>query len=116
MSNFVDPDILKSDDDITSISYEDRSKQVRDYELGVGTSTKLLLCGELEDEVAGTAIERRFFECVWIFYETSVAKILAKFPFSDNTIKELALLDPRNRNRFSSAGLMELTARFTAFP
>lgn len=81
MSNFIDPDVLKSTDDITTISYEDRSMQVIDDELGVGTSTRLLLCGELEDEVAGTAIERHFFECVRDFYETSVSKILSKFPF-----------------------------------
>ena len=61
MSNFVDPDILKSEDDITTINYLDRSKQVCDDELGVGTSTRLLLCGELEDEVVGTRIETRFF-------------------------------------------------------
>ena len=61
MSNFVDPDILKSEDDITAISYLDRSKQVNDDELGVGTSTRLLLCGELEDKVVGTHIETRFF-------------------------------------------------------
>ena len=81
MSNFVDPDVLKSEDDITAISYQDRSKQVNDDELGVGTTTRLLLCGELEDEVVGTHIETRFFEHVREFYETSVAKILTKFPF-----------------------------------
>ena len=42
MSNFVDPDVLKSEDDITAISYQDRSKQVNDDELGVGTTTRLL--------------------------------------------------------------------------
>ena len=33
MSNFIDPDILKSEDDITTISYQDRSKQVTNDEL-----------------------------------------------------------------------------------
>lgn len=75
-----------SEDNITIIDYKDRNNQVVNEELGVGTSTRLLLCGELEDEVVGTRTEAHFFECVRTFYETSVSKILAKFPFSDSTI------------------------------
>ena len=47
MSNFIDPNVLKSTNDITSIKYQDRCNQVTDAELGVGTSTRMLLCGEL---------------------------------------------------------------------
>lgn len=64
MSNFVDPDILKSEDDITTFNYLDRSKKVCNDELGVGNSTRLLLCGELEDEVVGTRTETHFFNYV----------------------------------------------------
>ena len=61
MRNFIDPNVLKSTNDITSIKYQDRCNQVNDAELGVGTSTRMLLCGELEDEVNGTSIESKFF-------------------------------------------------------
>ena len=61
MSNFIDPDVLKSTNDLTSIKYQDRCNQVTDAELGVGTSTRMLLCDELEDEVVGTSIESKFF-------------------------------------------------------
>ena len=61
MSNFIDSNVLKSTNDITSIKYQNRCNQVTDAELGVGTSTRMLLCGELEDEVVGTSIESKFF-------------------------------------------------------
>ena len=47
MSKFIDPNVLKSTNDITSIKYQDRCNQVTDAELGVGTSTRMLLCGGL---------------------------------------------------------------------
>ena len=61
LSNFIDPDVIKSVNDITTLSYLDRSKHVENDELGIGTSTRLLLSGELEDELVGTHIESRFF-------------------------------------------------------
>ena len=60
----MDRDILQSHDDVTSVDYQSCSNQVCDDELGIGTSTRLLLFGELEDTVHGTAIEKRFFTCV----------------------------------------------------
>jgi len=54
-------------------------------ELGIGTST---WCGEFE-ELVGTAIERHFFEYASSFYETSVSKMIAKFPFDNEIIHEL---------------------------
>ena len=115
MSNFIDPNVLKSTNDITSIKYQDQCNQVTDAELGVGTSTRMLLCGELEDEVVGTSIESKFFKSVSSFYVASVSKILTKFPFSDNTIKELAFPDPRNSELSSSTGVVQLATKFTSF-
>ena len=114
LSNFVEPDVLRSMDDILSINYQDRDQQVKDDELGIGTSTRMLLCGELEDEVVGTRIETRFFRSVREFYETSVTKMLAKFPFSDNIFEDLAFLDPRNRSLSSPTGMIRLANRFTS--
>ena len=74
----------------------------------VGTSTRLLWCGDLEDMV-GTTLERRFFKCV------RVSKIIDKFPFNNNTIKQLAFLDPRNRDKTSSNGIIQLASRFITF-
>lgn len=115
LSNFINPDILQSTEDVTTIAFTDRSIQLSNDELGIGTSTRLLLCGELEDEIVGTVKENTFFNSVRTFYETSVSKMLAKFPFDDSTIKELAFLDPRNRNKSSLGGLTQLATRFTSF-
>ena len=54
---FLDPKVMKSTGDITSIDFTNTSIQLNDDELGIGTSTRLLLCGDLEDNMVGTAIE-----------------------------------------------------------
>ena len=41
--------------------------------------------------------------------------MLAKFPFSDNSLKELAFLDPRNRTVTSVTGIVSLASRFTSY-
>ena len=69
IANFVDPDVIRSTEDIITIDYSDSSNQLSNDELGIGTSTRLLLCGDLEDLV-GTAVERHFFRNVRLFYET----------------------------------------------
>ncbi len=114
VSNFIDPDIIKSTEDITTIDFTDITIQLSNDELGIGTSTRLLWCGDLEDLV-GTAVERRFFKCVRTFYETSVAKMIDKFPFKDKLLQEFAFLDPRNRDKTSINGLIQLANRFTSF-
>ena len=114
MSNIVDPDILKDHDDITTVDYQSRENQISDDELGIETSTRLL-CGELEDDVCGTAIEKQFFTCVRQFYVTVISKMLNKFPFTDNIIKELSFLDPRHRSTSSCSGIISLASRFTSF-
>ena len=115
LSNFIKPEVLLGTDDVTNIDYLNQNNQVSNDELGIGTSTRLLLCGELEDEVVGTVTESHFFSCVRSFYEASITKMLAKFPFSDNSLKELAFLDPRNRSVTSVTGIVSLASRFTSY-
>ena len=64
LCNFIDPTILRQSSDITTITYEDLSAQLKDSELAIGTSTRMLMCGELEDEVVGTVIETQFYKSV----------------------------------------------------
>jgi len=42
ISIFIDPDVIKSSEDITIIEFTDNTIQLSDYELGIGTSTCLL--------------------------------------------------------------------------
>jgi len=116
VSNFIQPDVIKSTEDITSIDFTDTdtSIQLSNGELGIGTSTRLLWYGEFENLV-GTALERHFFKSVRTFYETCVLKIIGKFPFNDATLHELAFLDPRYRDKTSLNGIIQVASRFTSF-
>jgi len=60
MSNFIDQDIIKNSDDITTVNFTEKEIQLSDSELGIGTSTRMLLYDEL-DHVVGTTAERNFF-------------------------------------------------------
>ena len=44
-----------------------------------------------------------------------MTKILAKFPFDDPTLKELAFLNPRNRDKSFAAGSSRLVSKFGTF-
>ena len=114
LSNFIDPDVIKSTEDVTSIAFTDKNVQLSNDELGIGTSTRLLWCGDLE-ELVGTAVERHFLKTVRTFYETCIAKMIEKFPFNDNTIKDLAFLDPRNRDKTSLNGFIRLANRYVSY-
>ena len=57
MTNFVDPEVMKATNDVTSIDYTDPENQVCNDELGIGTLTRMLLYGEVEDEVVWTRVE-----------------------------------------------------------
>ena len=48
-----------------------------------------------------------FFKCVHECYETQCQRLVK----ADPVIKELAFLDPRNRNLSSSTGLVQLATR-----
>ena len=114
ISNFIKPEVINYSRDITKINFCERHNQVGDDELAIGASTRALL-NELEDEIVGTNLVRRFFPQIRVFYETSVQKILDKFPFEDTTIKELAFLDPRNRTISPVTGIINLATRFCQF-
>ena len=94
LSNFIKGSVLCSIDDLTTIAYDDIQNQLSNEELGVGTST-LLLLAEFQDEVEGTPIETCFFSSVRLFYQETVRKMFAKFPFKDSVLSDLSLLDPR---------------------
>ena len=115
LSNFIDPSVLRQCNDITTINYQDPNAQLRDSELAIGTGTRMLLCGELDEEVVGTVIEARFYLTVRTFYQTAVCKILAKFPFKDRIFKKLLMLDPHNRSVTDTTDVLDLAIRFTSF-
>ena len=60
--SFYDPEVIKPADSITSIDFSYRSIHLLNDELGIGTSTCLLWCGEFK-HLAGTEIENLLKVC-----------------------------------------------------
>ena len=81
MNNFNKPEVINNsadDHDITKIKYFEQQNQVENDELGIGTSTRLLLY-ELEDEVAGTSVQLNIFSCVLLFMKQMSKKCWTSF-------------------------------------
>ena len=93
MANYLKPEVITAADDITTIDYHDQEKQLSNDALAIGTET-LLFMSEIEDEIEGTVIERKFFSSVRLFYEAVVTKILTKFPLKDKRQVTYHLLTP----------------------
>ena len=91
LANFVKQDILMAVEDITTVTYCDPKSQCGDDDLGIGMATRLLLV-ENEEEIADTNLEKEFFNVVRVFYQKTVAKIVSKFPFKDQTLDDLKIL------------------------
>ena len=108
---FVKQHVLLAAEDITTVQYTDSRNQVGDNELGIGMATRLLLIDN-EDEVAGTQLEKSFFNVVRLFYQNTVAKLLSKFPFKDQTLDDLNILDPCKRLVITPPSILRLCQRF----
>ena len=57
--------------------------------------------------------EKKIFTSPFAVFMLSVQKIIAKFPFGDQMIQDLSLLDPRHRFEASTALVTRLCKRFS---
>ena len=113
LSNFICPECLTSvlTSDIDQFDYRNVEHAVDNEEHGIGTATRLLL-EEESDTFECTCQEANFFSTIREFYHEAVRKMLDKFPFRDPTIRDLSLLDPRNRQNISAVSVSCLVKRF----
>ena len=97
LSNFIQPELLAAtpNDGIYSIGFENIANQLSNDKLGIGSAARLLLI-ENSDELEGTQEEQNFFQFVRKFYFECVKKMIAKFPFTDLTVSDLSILNPRH--------------------
>ena len=72
LANFIKTEVINAAKDFTAINYRNRQNQVPNDALAIGTET-LHFLSEFEDEIEGTAIERKFFSSVRLFYKTVVS-------------------------------------------
>ena len=112
-SNFIRPECLSEvpDSEIYAFDYTNPECEVCNEELAIGTATRLMIKEEA-DVFEGTRLETAFFSGVRKFYREAVRKVLDKFPFRDETINDLIILDPRNQMNVTSASVMRLVKRF----
>ncbi len=88
-ANLLEPNvILAAGDNLNTINL-DRTGQLTNENLGIGTATWLYL-SELEQ----TQDIKPFFEVVRKFYVETIIKLLKKFPFEDSLMKDLAFCNP----------------------
>ena len=115
MTTFVLPECLADAtlDSIYEFNFCDAAVVVHDSELGIGTATRLLL-EEEADSIEGTHQELAFFAAVREFYKEVVHKVVSKFPFRHSTIRDLSLLDPKNRQSVTSSSAIRLSKRFAS--
>ena len=115
LTNFVLPECLADVtlDSIYEFNFCDTAVAVPDSELGIGTGARLLL-EEEADSIEGTHQEVAFFAAVREFYKEVVHKMVSKFPFRDSTIRDLSLLDPKNRQSVTSSSAIRLAKRFAS--
>ena len=115
MTNFVLPECLAEVtlDSIYEFNFCDAAVAVPDSELGIGTATRLLL-EEEADSIEGTHQGVAFFAAIREFYKEVVHKMVSKFPFRNSTIRDLSLLDPKNRQSVTSSSAIRLAKRFAS--
>ena len=113
LSNFIQPELLAAtpNDGIYSIGFKNITNQLSNDELGIGSAARLLLI-ENSDELEGTQEEQNFFQFVQKFYFECVKKMIAKFPFTDLTVGDLSILNPRHRFQVTATSLTRLLKRF----
>lgn len=57
-------------------------------------------------------VEVKFHGSVWDFYKACVKKLLAKFPLTDTTIRNLAFLNLKCRSSVPSSAILQLCKKF----
>ena len=110
LARFIDNTLLNSSDDLLEVDVEDRTLQVDDEDLDVGTSARRYISG-IVDECEPVLIQH-FYDDVRAAYIAVVKKLLDKFPFKSEILKSVAILDPNKRNSWIDKDVLTLVDRF----
>ncbi|KAL5014988.1 hypothetical protein ScPMuIL_009258 [Solemya velum] len=85
----------EEDTDLTKVWYAEADSQHPDHIVTVGKAIRTYLYDNRDDIPPATV--SKFFRSVKTFYQTVVAKMIAKFPFEDPVISNLGFLNPARR-------------------
>ena len=108
---FVQMSHVKECKNLPDIDYS-REKQHQNDRLAVGIEVRRLLAGADEEGSIPFNIRDKFFECVRQFYENIVKKMLTKFPFGNQILNDLAVLDPKNKEQLDYTSIVRLSEHF----
>ena len=109
LGRFVDHQVIVSSD-VLDINFEDQSLQVLDEDLDVGTAARRYVCSIEED--CDPALLDRFFSDVRVAYSSVVKKLFERFPFRNELLRSVVVLDPMKRSSFLEADVLTLIDRF----
>ena len=113
MAKFIKMRTIKAVDDLTTVSSSDPSQQLDDDTIAVDMKTRTMLvdcAGDFDD-----ATLQRFFASVRKFYVSVVDKMARIFPFNDEALKDLTVLnpDPKLRDSWNPETVRSLASRFS---
>lgn len=111
MGKFVKTAVITASRDLTSVNFTDRDNQHDDDNIAVGLQTREYL--KDNQVILPPHTVTRFFASVRSFYLAVISKMVKKFPFSDETLKALAFLNPDTREKVTSDEVVQLGKRFT---
>ncbi|XP_062610502.1 uncharacterized protein LOC134272272 [Saccostrea cucullata] len=110
LGKFVRAMIIQSTEDLTTVPFEDRNHQLNDNIIAVGVTTRAYMVDHA-DEIPPSSLHR-FFLSIRKFYHAVTSKMLAKFPFKDVVVSNLAFLNPSNRGDLPPSALTVIAERF----
>ena len=109
LGRFVDHQVIVSSD-VLDINFEDQSLQVLDEDLDVGTVARRYVCSIEED--CDPALLDRLFSDVRVAYSSVVKKLFEHFPFRNEILRSVVVLDPMKCSSFLEADVLTLIDRF----
>ena len=110
LSRFVDSEVLSSASDLLEIDFEDRTLQVDDATLDVGTSARRYI-SSIEEECSPSLLQN-FHRDVRQAYTAVVKKLVERFPFRSEVLQSVILLDPRKHDSMQDKEVLALVDRF----
>ena len=109
LGRFFDHQVIVSSD-VLDINFEDQSLQVLDEDLDVGTAARRYVCSIEED--CDPALLDRFFSDVRVAYSSAVKKLFEHFPFRNEILRSVVVLDPMKCSSFLEVDVLTLIDRF----
>ncbi|XP_060586608.1 uncharacterized protein LOC132742270 isoform X2 [Ruditapes philippinarum] len=109
LGKFVTSQTIIAARDVTTISFETEEVQHPNDNIAIGLRTREYI-KDNEDTIPQETIAK-FYQHVRLFYITLTSSLVKKFPFKDDILKTLSLLNPETRDKASPEAVVQLGKR-----